>query len=304
MKRRILSFVSVVLVLMMLLGACANQQSDPGNASAGSFLVTDLTGTVSEFDEPAETIVSLTASNTEILFALGLGDKVIGKDDYSYYPDEANNIPVMGDYNGPNIETIVEAGADVVFSSTKLQADAAQSLRDLGITVIASEAGTFEEIFTSIELIGKVCGADDAASALIASMRERIAAVEANVGANERPRVYYCMSYGEYGDWTGGKGSFINEIMALAGGNCVTDDVDVQWANLSLEQVVERDPEIIFLSSYYTAEELAALPGYGDTSAAKSGNIIVINPDIVERPGPRIVDALEEIAAAIKAYHG
>jgi len=205
----------------------------------------------------------------------------------------------MGDYNGPNIETIIEAGADVVFASTKLQTDAIERLRGLGITVVASEATSFEDIFTSIELIGKVCGADAEAQALIADMRNRIKVVEDAV-PNEKPRVYYCMGFGEYGDWTGGKGSFINDAMRIAGGICVTDDIDVPWLNLSAEQILERDPEIIFLSAYYTVEELATAPGYSSTSAVKNGRVYIINPDIVERPGPRLIDALEQIAQAIK----
>ena len=141
-----------------------------------------------------------------------------------------------------------------------------------------------------------MCGAKP--EELVSDIKARISSVKPD-DEGTKPTVYYVMSYGEFGNWTGGNGSFINSAIELAGGECVTKDVDVQWVEYSLETLVEKDPDIILLSSLYTVEQLSAAAGYSDLTAVKEGRVFVIDIETVERPGPRIADAVEAIAKII-----
>ena len=288
--RKPAALLLVLIIAAVMFSSCGVQQSQ------GPSTVTDIIGREISVPKEVKTIVSLTPSNTEIIYSLGLGDKLVGRDDFSTYPEQAKDIPVMGDYNGPNVEAVIAAKADVVFAGNHLQQETIDSLQNAGCTVVCSEATAYDEIYKSIELIAAVCGAKP--EALISDIKDRINAAKPD-GERTKPAVYYVMSYGEFGNWTGGNGSFINSAIELAGGECVTKDVDVQWVEYSLETLVEKDPDIILLSSMYTVDQLSAAAGYSDLTAVKEGRVFVIDVETVERPGPRIADAVEAIAKII-----
>lgn len=288
--RKPAALLLALIIVSAMLASCGVKQSQ------GPSSVTDIIGREVSVPKDVNTIVSLTPSNTEIIYALGLGDKLVGRDDYSTYPQQANSVPVMGDYNGPNVEAVIAAEADVVLAGNHLQQETIDSLQNAGCTVVCSEATTYEEIYKSIELIAAVCGAKP--EELVSDIKARISSVKPD-DEGTKPTVYYVMSYGEFGNWTGGNGSFINSAIELAGGECVTKDVDVQWVEYSLETLVEKDPDIILLSSLYTVEQLSAAAGYSDLTAVKEGRVFVIDIETVERPGPRIADAVEAIAKII-----
>lgn len=264
-------------------------------------VLTDMLGREVELPAEVKTIVSLAASNTEIVYAIGAGDMLVGRDASSNYPEEAANVAVVGDYNGPNIEAIVAAEADVVLASY-LQDDVITQLTELGIAVFCTEASDYEGIYTSIELVGAICGKEAEAAALCAQMRASIGAVQSAAATENQPTVYYVMSFGEYGEWSGGPGSFINTAIELAGGVPVTNGMEAAWVNPSIEQVVELDPDVILLSSYYTVEDLSAANGYADMRAVQEGNVYLVNPDLVERPGPRIAEAVAQFGEIFAAY--
>ena len=313
MNRKSLSILAFAIALALALSACAPTEApspsvqptaeptptaaptdevvaEPTSAPEVAIL-TDMVGRQVELPAQVETVVSLASSNTEILYAIGAGDMLIGRDSYSDYPEEVADVAVVGDFNGPNIEAIAEAQPDVVLASSLLE-DVINQLTDLGITVFCTEASDYEGIYTSIELIGTICGKTEEASALCAQMRETIDAVHAAAATENQPTVYYVMSFGEYGEWSGGPGSFINTAIELAGGIPVTKDMGETWVNPSIEQVVELDPDIILLSSLYTIEDLSAANGYADMRAVQEGNVYLVNPDLVELPGPRIAEAV------------
>jgi iron complex transport system substrate-binding protein len=306
--------ILLLLALLLTLSSCTPRKeiAEPGSGVPGEtpqsgeasdrLTVTDLLLRQVKVPEKVERIVSLTSSNTETLYAIGAGERIAGRDEYSYYPEEAKQIPVVGGYNGPNIEAIVASDADVVFASTKLQRDVIDKLESAGICVVASEAGTFEDIPKSIELIASVCGLKQNGEDLVASMRERIEAVAARADSENKPSVYFIMSYGDQGDWTSGPGSFINSMIELAGGECVTADGPVPWINYSMEQLVERDPDILLLSSYFTVDEIKEANGYRELTAVRNGNVYTVDADLISRPGPRIVESLESIADIIAGY--
>lgn len=300
----------LALALMLALAACTPAETTPTakptleptpapaaeptpEATPEAAVLTDMLGREVALPAEVKTVVSLAASNTEILYAISAGEMLVGRDAYSNYPEAAADIAVVGDFNGPNIEAIVAADLDVVLASY-LQDDVLNQLTELGIAVFCTEAFDYEGIYTSIALIGDICGKTEEATALCAGMRESIGKVQAAAATEAQPTVYYVMSFGEYGEWSGGPGSFINAAIELAGGIPITKDMGEIWVNPSIEQIVALDPDIILLSSLYTIEDLSAANGYADMRAVKEGHVYLVNPDWVERPAPRITEAVAE----------
>lgn len=290
MKR--LSVLLLAVALMAMLAAC-------GGGSGQAAAVTDLAGTEIPLPQKVERIVSLSPSTTEILAELGALDKVVGTDAYSNYPEEANAIDKMGDYNGVNIELVVAAEPDVVLTAGKLQADAMEKLSELNIPVIGCEATEYAQIPDSIRLIGKVVDKEKEAEALI----QDIKAVEEESARDGEPlKVYYVMSYGEYGNWTSGPGSFINEMIKIAGGYPITEDANpsAPWMDYSVEAMVAGDPDIILMAeSLGDPSVLSSTPGYQDMRAVQEGRVYTINDDIISRPGPRVQEAIRAIASIL-----
>ena len=310
-KTKHLQILLLILCMALALVGCATPgdadvsptptlTTDPTPEATAGGTITDLMGRQVTLPESVEKVVTLTASNTEILFALGAEDMLVGRDAYSNYPEAAASIPAMGDYTAPDVEAIVAAGADVVFASTGLQKETIEKLEGLDVAVVCSEAETFAQIYDSIELVAKVIGKEEAGKETVDALKARAQAVQDKAPAAPSRSVYYVMSYGEYGNWTGGMGSFINDMIVMAGGTCVTHDISYAWADFSLETLVERDPDIILLSSLYTTDDLKAAAGYKDLTAVKEGRVYTISYDMVERPGPRAFDALEEISQIIQ----
>jgi iron complex transport system substrate-binding protein len=321
--KRTTTILTILLAVLMLLAACspsqpeksaaptqeAPQQSEaaeptpsaeatePDEEEPSVRTVTDVLSRTVDVPEKVEKVISLAPSCTEILFALGEGDKVIGVDSFSNYPAETEAIDKVGDFSGPNLEAIVEKAPDVVFAGNGLQEDAITSLENLGIAVVAAEARAFEGIEDSIRLMAEVMNASTVQD-VIDEMNDGIAQAEA-VGAAlaEKPSVYYAMSYGEMGNWTSGPGSFINTLIEKAGGVCVTADAPVEWLEYNLEQLALDDPDIILVSSDMGSDaDLSTATGYENLSAVKNGKVYVISADIASRPGPRIAEAMMEFA--------
>jgi iron complex transport system substrate-binding protein len=285
--------IGMVLLLLTVTVAC--QSSDRGIGE-----VTDIMGRKVTISKTPEKIVSLAPSATEILFALGLGDRVVGVDAYSDYPPEAQDIERIGDFDGPNIEKILDLKPDLVIAGNKLQEKTIQQLEDLKVPTVAVEASIFDNIYGSIQLVGKITGAEDKVQELVDSMTKRVEDIKEKVKDAEKPTVYYVMSYGDMGNWTSGPGSFINDLMEMAGGDCITKDGGAPWMDYSLETLIERDPDILIVSSDMGTEAnlewLKNANGYKDLTAVKEGRVYVVESGLVTRPGPRIVDGLETIA--------
>jgi iron complex transport system substrate-binding protein len=295
--KRTLTFLAALL-LVLGLAACKQAVIPPAEApEAAGITVTDHMGRTVALTAPAEKIVSLTPANTEILYALGAGDRLVGRDSYSLYPEEAADLPVVGDYTGPNVEAVIALEPDLVLVSNYLPEETVAQLEDAGIAVAGIEATLYEDIPASIEMVAALTGADakpvlDAIAAAEQGVAERAA------GAAQ-PTVYYVMSFGDYGNWTGGKLSFINTMIRKAGGVPVTDTVESEsaWFEYSLEQLVAADPDILLFDSYAgDPAALAEAEGYKELSAVKEGRVYIVDADIISRPGPRIAQALTTIA--------
>ncbi len=312
MKKLLLIVLSVMMAVAMLIG-CAPKASEeaptqvPAVTAVPKDLIeedTDAMGSEVEAVDTAELrIISTAPSATEILFALGLGDKIVGIDVSSTYPPETANIEVVGDFNGFDVEKVISLEPTVVFAGNGLQNEDIAKLKEAGINVVASEATYYDDIANSITLIGKTVGKETEAAALIEQIAEVEAAVKEKAATlAEKPSVYYVMGIGEYGNWTSGKGSFINTMIEMAGGVCVTADTDKEWLEYPVEQLVTDDPDILIVSNWVMETDLVAAVGYADLTAVKNKHYYFINPELSERPGPRVSEALQAIQADIEQY--
>ena len=239
--------------------------------------------------------MSLAPSVTETLFALGLGDRVIGVTSYCDYPPEAAEKDKVGDTIRPNIEKIVALKPDLVVASTASQlAQFVSDLDKIGIPVYVSNPHNLEGAVFSIEMIGRMTGADDRAAELTNGMRARINALESRIaGTSQRPRVLFILGVEPL--ITIGGASFINELISRAGGESISGHLAAEYPQYSLETAVASRPEIIFLQA-----SGAKLPErLKETPAARAGRVFHVDDNLLLRPGPRIIDGLEQMAAQI-----
>ena len=271
---------------------CAEAQGDQ------AITVTDDLGRVVTLSHPPARIISTAPSNTEILFALGLGDKVVGVTDSCDYPPEAKTKPKVGavelDY-----ERIVAMSPDLVVAVGSLQRQAISRLSELGVAVLAVDPKSIDGVLRAITLIGRATGAQDRASRLVGELRgriDRVAQKLARLTQSERPRVFVEI----WGEplMTAGPGTFVDELVSAAGGRNIAHDADGEWPVFSAEAVIERDPDVVILTNFNKAEALARRAWQG-ISAYRTGRVYEVNPDLLVRPGPRLVDGLETLAALL-----
>ncbi len=307
-------------VLFLLLGLLvAAGAAHPGTAPAGAttcataatlatpattattfpLTVTDDAGRDVVIPAVPERIVSIAPSNTEILFALGLAAKVVAVDQYSDYPPEAKQKPQLGSYVEPDLEQIVAAAPDLVLATGVHAETVLPELESLRLTVAVIDPGNVDEVLDGIGLVGRVTGEDARATILTCELLERVDAVAERVAGAPPPRVFFELSPELH---TAGPGSFVDDLISRAGGQNVAADAGEEWPQLSAEALIEKDPEVVLLADHEagaTPEQVRARPGWQQMSAVKHGRLVPIDPDLTNRPGPRVVDGLEAIARAL-----
>jgi iron complex transport system substrate-binding protein len=277
----------VTLLFTLLLTACGAASPTPGNLT-----FTDGLGREVKLEAPAQRIVSLAPSNTEILFALDAGSQVVGRDNLSDYPEAAKAVTDIGSaFEALNTELIVSLKPDLVLTAEINRADQVKALEDLGITVYyLKNPTTLEELYTNLEVVAQLTGHEADAAQLI---DEKIAT------ATEKPTVFYELDASDPAKpYTVGKGTFITLLIERAGGQNIAGDLDA-YPQLSLEQVVAADPDFIILgnSAYgITPESVASRPGWSGLSAVANNQVVPFDDNLVSRPGPRLVEGLEALA--------
>ncbi|MCK8517992.1 ABC transporter substrate-binding protein [Methanoculleus sp. 7T] len=304
---------SLIVVLLLLSGTASATPVIPGEphpnvpsatgADERCVTVTDDFGETVTIRGIPQRIVSLAPSNTEILYALDLGDRVVGVTDCCDYPPTASDKPKVGGYSGVNIEKVIAAEPDLVFAAPGNTEDTVKRLRTLGMTVVVLNPRTVDDVLQDVELVGEATGQEEQASVCVKELRNRIRAVtEKTEGLAEKPSVAHVVWYDPI--WVSGRGTFQDEVIAMAGGTNAFGSVE-EWSIVSLEEFITTDPEYIFVSSgtgmskdgynavydYFMNE-----PRMQRLDAVRNGHIYIINADIISRGGPRIVDALEEAA--------
>jgi iron complex transport system substrate-binding protein len=266
-----------------------------------SIVVKDQMGREVTITGYVEKIISLSPSNTEVAFALGLGDRLVGVTEFCNYPPEAQDKEIVGGFATPSIEKIVELEPSLVLAST-IHAEEVPRLEELGIPVLVVESSNLADLYTSILLVAAVTGVTPSGEALVASMEEKISVIGEIVSVvpvDDRIRVFYEV----YSDplMSAGKGAFITEIISLAGGTNIFGDSDENYPMISAEVVAERQPEIILFPDYHgtadlVLESMTGRPGWESVPAVINGRVFAVSDDTFARPGPRIVEAIEEAA--------
>ncbi len=293
----------LTLLIALTLTACA--PASVGNASAGITL-TDGLGREVQLESAAQRIVSLAPSNTEILFALGAGDKVVGRDQLSDYPAEAAIVPDVGSTFGTlNTELIVSLKPDLILAAEINTPEQVAALEDLGLTVYyLSNPKSLEDLYVNLETVATLTGRD--ATKLTDSLKARVAAVDEKIAPlSARPTVFYEVDATDPSKpYTSGPGTFIDLLIGRAGGqNVVTlAGITDMYPQISLEQLVIAPPDIILLGDALygqSAETVAIRPGWDSLKAVIDGNIFPFDDNLVSRPGPRLVDGLEALAKLV-----
>jgi iron complex transport system substrate-binding protein len=284
----------------------AEPTAAPTEAVAEAIVITDGLGREVTLDAPATSIVSLAPSNTEILFALGAGDTLIGRDEFSDYPPEALDVTSIGSlYPSVNAEAIVALQPDLVLAAGVTNPDDVQKLEDLGLTVYSTQFDvTLDDIYEDITNVAILVGKEVEAEAVVQSLKDRVDAVETTTAtAAEQPVVFYEVDATEPNKpWTAGSGTFVDRLITSAGGiNAGGSTPD--YFQMSIEELVVQNPDIIVLGSAtyggQTPELVAARPGWETIAAVQNNAVYTFDDNLISRPGPRIVDGLEALAKLI-----
>jgi iron complex transport system substrate-binding protein len=288
------SNVFAYLTGVLLLALCAACGTKPAAPAPNSKQFTDELERTVYIKPSPERIISLAPSVTETLFALGLGDRVVGVTTYCDYPPEAKTKVSIGDTQKPSLERIVALKPDLVIASTSSQLESfVRNIEDAKIPLYISNPRNIAETITSIQAIGDITGASEKAQELTAKLRARIEQVHTRTAGREKPKVFIILGT-EPLITVGGK-TFFNDLVTQAGGLSISSDESSDYPQYSFETVVMRRPEIIFLQ----AGDEKLPERLKQTPAALSGRFYRLNDDLLMRPGPRIVDGLEQLAEKI-----
>jgi iron complex transport system substrate-binding protein len=297
LSRTLLLSVAVLLLSASYLSA---------NADSFPLTITDSRGVEVVIVAPPKRIISLSPSLTEMLFAVGAGDAVRGVTTYCNYPEEVLSREKIGGFSAKtiSIEMIVALEPAVVFADNSRHGSVVESLEGYGITVISTNATSIEDAYHIIEMVGAATGNRNQAASVVSDMRRRVAKVTditSQIPQEQRLRVFW-----EVFDeplMTAGPSTFIGQLVELAGGANVFADVTESWPKISHEVLLARDPEVLMSSDShgdkFTAEQIKTRTGWQALSAVENDMIFLFNGDMVSRPGPRIVDSLEAMAAAL-----
>lgn len=270
--------------------------------------VTDRLGRTVHFDQPPRRIISLTPSTTEVLFAIGAGEHLVGATSHCNYPAEAEQIPRVGGgtLESLNQELIVGLGPDLVLCKSDYHGPLLQNLDRLGIPALAVGPENLNEVYDQTLVLGRITDNAEEAAAVVQAMQRRVEAVVRQRPEGPGPIVFYQV-------WddplmTAGPQSFIGDLLRLSGARNLFDETPIRYPKVSPEVVVAGDPDVILAPSTHatpiTREAILKRPGWGQIRAVREGRVHIIDGDSISRCGPRLVDALEEIASVLYLREG
>lgn len=293
--------VFIILVMLVTLAACNKQETAGQSNIPGPSAETEYPLTIKDFldreitlkKEPLR-IVSLAPSTTEILFELGLDEKIVGVTDYDNYPEKAKTKPKVGGFKGPNLEAVVAQNPDLVFASRLSGNEQMETIEKLGIPVVMLEAGEISRIKDTIKLVSRITNTPVRGEQIITDLNNKLTELSDKLKGLPRTSVYYIVDLNN--NITAGRGTFIHELINMAGGSNSADDVE-GWSKYSLEMLVEKNPEVIITSTHTgKVEDLRMKAGFQDLAAVKNNKVYVIeDSNIISRPSHRIVQGLEEL---------
>ena len=291
-------------------GTTTTEQTEKDNASEGTedaatypMTVTDATGEEITLEQAPESIISTLPSNTEILFALGLDEEIVAVDDYSDYPEQANDKEKIGDMN-LNIEKIISMEPDIVFANEMSLPGAEagfQQIRDAGINLyVVKNAMNFDETYTTIEDIGEAVDKSEEATTIIEDMKATVDEITEKTADIDTPKRVLVETSDVPEIYVPGKNTFVQEILDRIGAeNVVTEE---GWIMISPEEIVKQNPDVMIIMHDYTPDVVNSVKnrdGFGDVTAIKEDRVIQVDENLTSRTGPRLAEGLEEIAKAV-----
>ena len=298
-----------MVLAVSLLSGCApkeeaeeiTQETPAETPETEGISVVDDFGNEIKLEGPAQRIISLAPSNTEILYAIGAGGRVIGVTTFDDFPEEVLQVEKIGDFNGMNLERIIELEPDLVINYGDGITEETQRLVEAGIQIAGFEPESIEEIIKTIERIGILTGNNTEAEALTQEMLEKEAGLIEKIQGLETKTVFYEIWHEPL--MAAGPGSFVDQLIKLAGGVNVAGDAESEYPQFDLEQLIERNPQVYLTAidlPEKTVESIKERPGFENIEAVKNDQIYLLDGNIMSRPGPRIIEALEIL---IKAIH-
>ena len=297
MKKLTTLFLAVILIFVMT--ACGGKTNENSSESTSfPMTVTDYLGTEMTFDAVPEKIVSLSPSCTEILYELGLGDKIVGVSNWCTYPKEVENVEKVGDTYSVSVEKIIELEADVVFISGAASAESVEALNTAGINVYSIGAKDVNGIFSSIEAVGKVTGTSEEATVIVDGMKEKLQTLEEQFGQMDTKSVFL-----DLGDlYSSGSEDYLGASFSLINAENIALDAGANSPQLSAETVIERNPQVYIVLS--SQENFTKPAGFDEIDAFKNGEVYYIDyadpaTDMITRDGPRFIDGLEYLGNLI-----
>jgi len=319
MNKKIAAYIAVVAIILSVISAAFiynnyNANSNQ-NGTQNNISVVDDEGYTTNLTSVPQRIISLAPSNTQILFGVGVGDKVVAVTDYDHYPYDfaawiaAGNMTSIGGFSTPNKETIASLNPDLILATPVNDPDVV-TLRGLGYNVLVLNPNDVNGVLHDIIMVGKATGAEQTATELVNSINNQIDSITAKIAAANlpKPKVYYEV-------WTpplmsAGADSFISDVISKAGGINIFENETQQYPTVSSETIVQKNPDVIMLPTnmaqtweapfYGTVDDVKARPGWSSISAIQNNRIIIVNGDLFAEAGPRIA---EQITAAAEAFY-
>jgi iron complex transport system substrate-binding protein len=299
-----LLLIAILAVGVVALSACGSGSDDaasnsPSPAAAGPITVTDDSGAEVTLDQPATRIVSLAPANTEIAFAIGAGDKMVAGTSYDDYPEEAKALPKVGDFANPNVEKIASYDPELVLAAGGIQNKLRSKLEDLGMTVYVVDPTTYDGTVATIENVGKLAGADEGTAAVVDEMTAAKEEVQAKVSGLAAATTF--LEIYSKPLMTAGADTFIDDMIAIAGGENIGAQAGSGFPSFSTEVLVKDDPQVYIADSGSMSEpgEINKRAGFGELTAVKDGKVYVIEDSIIARPGPRLAEGLRQLVTMI-----
>jgi iron complex transport system substrate-binding protein len=268
--------------------------------------IKDATGKEFTFEKAPEKIASTSPAETETLFALGLGDKIVGVSDFCDYPAEAKTKPKLGSITKPNEEAMIASGADVILGGVSMKMPTVEKLRELKLNVYKVEPKTIDEVFSNMLLLGQIFDKQEQAEKLVESMkaeRDKVVNAVKDLKPEQKKKVFIEFSPG----WTVGKGEFLDELITLSGAVNVASS-EKGYVKFSEEKVIADNPNVIIYPLNLIGDEkskktldvvIKERSGWGEIDAIKNNKLVGMDKDVMSRPGPRIVSGLTEMAKGI-----
>lgn len=314
MKAKYTIAIAAIVTIAIILSAAIYINYNPATPPSSAYSVTDDEGYTTEFTAVPQRIISLAPSNTQILFAIGVGDKVVGVTDYCSYPYDfkawiaSGNMTSIGGFATPNKETIASLNPDLIVASTINAADVV-TLRSMGYKVIVLDPENVESVLSGITIVGKAAGAEEGASEVVNSIHHTINEIQAKIAAVNlpKPTVYYEVWYPPL--MSAGSTSFINDVIVQAGGINIFGNETDQYPKVSSESVVYANPKVILLPTemanageapfYGSVDQVKARPGWDTISAVQNNRIVVVDGGLFAEAGPRIAEQIDAAAHAL-----